>query len=79
MTGVTITTPTHQLRSYLARPAGEGPWPGVIVLHDAAGQGKSDLDGIGQTHPCSPGWAWQARGCDRSYRTDKRESEERGN
>ena len=37
MTDVTITTPTHQLRSYLARPAGEGSWPGVIVLHDAAG------------------------------------------
>ncbi len=37
MTDVTITTPAHQLRSYLARPAGEGPWPGVIVIHDAAG------------------------------------------
>lgn len=37
MTDVTITTPTHQLRGYLARPAGEGSWPGVIVLHDAAG------------------------------------------
>jgi len=37
MTGVTITTPAHQLRSYLARPAGEGSWPGVIVLHDVAG------------------------------------------
>ncbi len=37
MTDVTITTPTHQLRGYLARPADEGPWPGVIVLHDALG------------------------------------------
>lgn len=42
MTDVTITTPAHQLRGYLARPAGEGPWPGVIVLHDAAGM-TSDL------------------------------------
>src|SRR6516165_6356834 len=42
MTDVTITTPTHQLRSYLAQPAGEGPWPGVIVLHDAAGM-SNDL------------------------------------
>ena len=42
MTDVTITTPTHQLRGYLARPAGQGPWPGVIVLHDAAGM-TSDL------------------------------------
>jgi carboxymethylenebutenolidase len=37
MTDVTIKTPTHQLRGYLARPVSEGPWPGVIVLHDAAG------------------------------------------
>ncbi len=42
MTDVTISTPTHQLRSYFARPAGDGPWPGVIVLHDAAGM-SNDL------------------------------------
>ena len=42
MTDVTIKTPTHQLRSYLARPEGEGSWPGVIVLHDAAGM-SNDL------------------------------------
>lgn len=42
MTDVTISTPTHQLRSYFARPAGEGPWPGVVVLHDAAGM-SNDL------------------------------------
>jgi carboxymethylenebutenolidase len=40
MTDVTITTPAHQIRSYLARPAGVGPWPGVIVLHDATGMSK---------------------------------------
>jgi hypothetical protein len=40
MTDVTITTPSHQLRGYLARPAGQGPWPGVIV--DAAGM-SNDL------------------------------------
>ena len=37
MTDVTITTPAHQLRASFARPVGEGPWPGVIVIHDAAG------------------------------------------
>jgi carboxymethylenebutenolidase len=42
MTDVTITTPTHQLRAYFARPVGEGPWPGVIVIHDAAGM-SNDL------------------------------------
>jgi carboxymethylenebutenolidase len=39
MTDVNITTPTHQLRGYLARPVGAGSWPGVIVLHDIAGMG----------------------------------------
>jgi Dienelactone hydrolase family len=42
MTDVTIPTLTHQLRGYLAQPAGEGPWPGVLVLHDAAGM-SNDL------------------------------------
>lgn len=37
MTDVIITTAGHQLPGYLARPAGEGPWPGVIVMHDASG------------------------------------------
>ena len=37
MTDVTIPTPTHQLQGYLSRPAGPGPWPGVVVIHDATG------------------------------------------
>ena len=37
MTEVSIATPHHRLKGYLATPQGEGPCPGVIVLHDIFG------------------------------------------
>ena len=37
MPDVAITTGGGTLPGYLAVPAGEGPWPGVVVLHDAFG------------------------------------------
>ena len=37
MTEVSIPTPHHQLKSYVVTPNGEGPWPGVVVLHDIFG------------------------------------------
>lgn len=37
MTEVSISTPHHLLKGYVATPQGEGPWPGVIVLHDIFG------------------------------------------
>src|SRR5581483_6872841 len=28
---------SHHLRGYVARPDGAGPWPGVVIVHEAYG------------------------------------------
>lgn len=38
MTEISIVAPEHSLHAYLRTPVGDGPWPGVVVLHDALGQ-----------------------------------------
>lgn len=37
MADVTFPASRGELRGYLAPPTGQGPWPGVIVIHDIAG------------------------------------------
>jgi carboxymethylenebutenolidase len=37
VTELTFPVPSGELRGYLARPDGAGPWPGVVVLHEAFG------------------------------------------
>jgi carboxymethylenebutenolidase len=38
MPEIEITASEHALSAYLRLPSGEGPWPGVVVLHDVTGQ-----------------------------------------
>ncbi len=40
MADITIPAPAGDLAAYVATPAGEGPFPGVVVIHDAFGMGK---------------------------------------
>jgi carboxymethylenebutenolidase len=37
MTSVDITAPAGAVPTYVAVPAGDGPWPGVVVVHDFTG------------------------------------------
>jgi len=37
MPDTTLRTPAGEVAAYLALPAGDGPWPGVVVLHEVFG------------------------------------------
>ena len=40
MTDLTIKTPAMKLPAYVAQPTVDGPWAGVVVIHDAGGMSK---------------------------------------
>ncbi len=42
---LSVATPHHELNAYLATPVGEGPFPGVVVIHDVFG-----LTGVARGH-----------------------------
>jgi carboxymethylenebutenolidase len=37
MTDISFETPNGPLKAVLELPSGQGPWPGVVVIHDAFG------------------------------------------
>lgn len=46
MTNIVINTPDGQINAALATPRGYGPWPGVVVVHDAISASSGGMPDI---------------------------------
>jgi carboxymethylenebutenolidase len=46
MPDIVIASGEQAVPAYLGIPAGDGPWPGVVVLHDALGQTDASRDQV---------------------------------
>lgn len=44
MSELTLSSPSGAVPAWVATPEGEGPWPGVVVLHDAGGMTRDLCD-----------------------------------
>ncbi|MBX8689346.1 dienelactone hydrolase family protein [Mycobacterium sp. 20091114027_K0903767] len=42
MTTITVDTPAGPIDALLSLPSGAGPWPGVVIIHDAIGYGPDN-------------------------------------
>src|SRR5690625_2497683 len=47
MTTIDLATPAGPIEALLDIPAGTGPWPGVVVIHDAVGY-AADMEAISE-------------------------------